>query len=137
MKKPSVEEILEISSDSNYTKHFGRMNENFANDEKYYELDFKEMLDVPKQYENDRIVLPTARDMPDTFVDNIDISNVRVKVNAKGESAKAKEAQEMERKFYLGLVHRTNVESSISPWRQGAKHFAVYGSDSKNFLGCR
>lgn len=127
MKKPSLQEIIDLTSDTNWTKHCGERDNNFAKDEKFYTLNFKDLLNLPLQYRNDAVVLPTARDMPDTFVDNIDIQNVRVTVNKKGTSAKDAEAQEMERKFYLGTIHRTNVESPISPWRQAAKHFAYLG----------
>ena len=126
-KMPSLEECIEISSDANWSKFCGPRDTNFEKDEKFYTLGFKDELNLPLQYQKDAIVLPTARDMPDTFVDNIDIQNVRVTVNKKGTSEKAKEAQEMERKFYLGTIHRTNVESPISPWRQAAKHFAYLG----------
>lgn len=126
-KKPSLQEILDISSDANWLKFCGERDRNFEKDEKFYKLDFKDMLDLPLQYQKDAVVLPTARDMPDTFVDNIDIQNVRVTVNKKGTSEKDAKAQEMERKLYLGTIHRTNVESPISPWRQAAKHFAYLG----------
>jgi len=96
-------------------------------DEQYYELNFKELLGLPKEFENEGIVLPTARDMVDTFVDHIDISNARVFANRKGTSNISAEEAEMMRKFYLGLIHRTNVESDISPWRVLAKHYALHG----------
>jgi hypothetical protein len=99
----------------------------FSDDEKYYELDFKEKLELPDQFNSEGIVLPTARDMVDTFVDHIDISNARVFVNRKGTTALSAEETEMMRKFYLGLIHRTNVENMLSPWRTAAKHYAAHG----------
>ena len=99
----------------------------FKLDEKYYELDFGDKLDLPTEFAAEGIVLPTARDMVDTFVDHIDISNARVFVNRKGTSTASAEDAEMMRKFYLGLINRTNVESDISPWRVVAKHYAMHG----------
>lgn len=99
----------------------------FEEDQKYYELDFQGELDIPQEFSSEGIVLPTARDMVDTFVDHIDISNARVFVNRKGAFKISAEEAEMMRKFYLGLIHRTNVESDISPWRVGAKHYALHG----------
>lgn len=99
----------------------------FKKDETYYELEFKEKLQLPDEFAKEGIVLPTARDMVDTFVDHIDISNARVFVNRKGTSNISAEEAEMMRKFYLGIIHRNNVEADISPWRVGAKHYALYG----------
>lgn len=99
----------------------------FEEDQQFYELEFKSQLDMPIEFSNEGIVLPTARDMIDTFVDHIDIGNARVFVNRKSTSNIAAEEAEMMRKFYLGLIHRTNVESDISPWRVAAKHYALHG----------
>ena len=38
-------------------------------------------LGIPEQYIHEAVVLPTARDMVDAFVDHIDIANARVFVN--------------------------------------------------------
>lgn len=99
----------------------------YALDELYYELKFADKMDLPTEFADEGIVLPTARDMVDTFVDHIDIDNARVFVNRKGTSQASADEQEMMRKFYLGLIHRTNVESDISPWRVAAKHYALHG----------
>lgn len=126
IKKPTVEEIKELLPEC--TDYYNKLHdESFPNDEKLYELNFKKELDMPKEFEADGIVLPTARDMADTFVDHIDIQNARVFVNRKGENKKSMEEAEMMRKFYLGLIHRTIVESDISPWRVAAKHYVVHG----------
>ena len=99
----------------------------FTNDESSYELDFLEKLNLPDEFASEGIVLPTARDMVDTFVNHIDIQNARVFVNKKGTSRSNLEESEMMRKFYLGLIHRTNTEADISPWRVVAKHYALHG----------
>lgn len=124
--KPTLDEIkATIIKDETYYQT--ELLNKFEEDEKYYELDFNELLDIPLEFKKEGIVLPTARDMVDTFVDHIDISNARVFVNKKGTTNIGAEEAEMMRKFYLGLIHRTNVESSISPWRVGAKHYALHG----------
>jgi hypothetical protein len=123
--KPSVDEILEITKD--LETHYSEVQKNFKSDETFYDLDFKSRLELPKQFQSEGLVLPTARDMVDAFVDHINIDNARVFVNRKGDSQKAMEEAEMLRKFFLGLIHRTNVESTISPWRVAAKHYALYG----------
>ncbi len=126
LKKPDAQELY---SDL-YPKTKGQYNDvlkNFKNDEKYYECDFKELLQLPDEFANEGIVLPTARDMVDTFVDHIDISNARITVSKKGTTKAAEEEAEMMRDFYLGMIYRTNVEADISPWRVGAKQYAKHG----------
>lgn len=124
--KPTVDDILNVYLPK--CEDLARdVNKKFEEDQKYYELDFAEKLTIPTQFADDGIVLPTARDMVDAFVDHIDIANARVYVPRKGASKEAlAEAEEME-KFYTGLVYMTNVESDISPWRVVAKHYALHG----------
>ena len=127
MKKPTTKELIEdlLPKCEDYYREL--RTKKFSDDETYYELDFKSKLQLPVEFDTEGIVLPTARDMVDTFVDHIDISNARVFVNRKGTTNLAAEEMEMMRKFYLGLIHRTNVEASISPWRVAAKHYALHG----------
>ena len=96
-------------------------------DEKFYELAFKENLHVGDDFLADRVIVSTARDVVDAAINHTDIMNARVFVNKHGTTDIAKEAAEMQRKLALGLIHRTNVESSIAPGRVGAKHFWLYG----------
>ena len=123
--KPSIDEILELKKRCQdiYSALFAQYEE----DEKYYELEFRELLKMPVEFPNSGIVLPTARDMVDSCVDHTDLFNARVYTNRKGTSMASDEEAEMMRKFYHGIVYRTAVESSISPWRVGAKHYWLHG----------
>ena len=129
-KKPTVAEILDIRATFK-EKVYGTLFRRFEDDENLYELGFKSELGLPQQFTSDGIVLPTARDIVDTAVDHTDISNARVFVNKKAErrqeSKAADDEREMLRKFALGLIHRTNVEATISPWRIAAKHYWMHG----------
>ena len=124
--KPTVQEIVDLEATCANTI-YPNLWQKFDEDERYYELNFRELLTIPEEFMADRIVLPTARDLVDVFVDHIDISNVRVQVNKKGTSKISDDEAEMMRKLYLGLMHQTNVESSISPGRVSAKHYALHG----------
>jgi len=124
-KKPTVEEILELYETC--TRLYGEVNKLFDEDEMYHELAFKDLLGMPIEFATEGVVLPTARDIVDTCVDHTDVHNARVFVNRKGTSPGSEEETEMMRKFYLGLINRTEVESTISPWRVGARHYWLHG----------
>ena len=127
MSKPSVNDILELYDDvkNRYDESgiFGQWDE----DEKYYELELHDLLNLPKEFEKEGVVLPTARDLVDTCTDNIDLHNARVWVGRKGETTKSEDEQNLLRKFGLGVLHRNNVESTISPLRVAGKHYWIYG----------
>jgi len=124
--KPDIENIKKLV-EKLQKDYYSQVRDKFKLDEKFYELDFLEGLQLPSDVVKEGTILPTARDMVDAFVDHINISNARVLVNKKGITKVADEEAEMMRKFYLGMIYRTNVESPISPWRVAAKHYALHG----------
>lgn len=123
--KPTVDQIKSLLESCQ--KIYQPVFDLYSDDEKFYELEFKDLLTIPSEFKSNGVVLPTARDMVDACVDNTDVFNARVFVNKKSTSNTSEEQMEMMRKFYLGLIHRTSVESSISPWRIGAKHYWLHG----------
>ncbi len=123
--KPAVQDILDLYQSC--SKHYEDLFAQFSEDERYYELEIKNLLGMPEEFKSEGVTLPTARDMVDACVDHTDITNARVFVNRKSTSSISETEAEMMRKFYLGLIHRTNVEASISPWRIGAKHYWLHG----------
>jgi len=123
--KPSITDIEEEFGKNK--KLYGPLRSLWEEDERFYELDFKKELNIPKQFAADRVITSTGRDVVDAAINHTDIMNARVFVNKKGTGETSKDAAEMARKLALGLIHRSNVESSIAPGRVGAKHFWVYG----------
>lgn len=124
--KPKWEDIVEIKHKL-ITDTYSGLHSAFSEDERFYELDFKSDLDLPDQFAQDAIVLPTARDMVDAFVDFISIDNARVSINKKGTSDVSSAYAEMMRRFGLCILYMTNVEADISPWRLAAKSYAKHG----------
>jgi hypothetical protein len=123
--KPTTDEILELRE--NCLKHYSPLFAKFDQDDDMYELNFKHMLNMPVEYKDRAIVLPTARDYTDACVDHTNVYNARVFVNRKGTSDLSAERQEKLRKICTGLLYRSNVESTISEWRVGSKYFWVHG----------
>ena len=108
-------------------KHYSGLQTCYEKDEKFYNLDFKDMLRVPKEFEKDRVILPTARDVVDTGINHTNIFNARVFTNKKGTSEISSESSEMLRKLGLGIIHGINVEARIAPAHVGAKHYWKHG----------
>ncbi len=123
--KPGIEEIKTLLLECE--RVYEPVHSLFEEDDRFYELDFKQYLDLPKEYKSQGIVLPTGRDDVDTALSHTDLFNARIHVVKQGDSEKAREAAELEKKFYQGLIYSTNVNSDISPWIVGGKHFWIYG----------
>lgn len=126
--KPGIEEVLEIAVKCD--KIYQPLWTKFEDNERFYELDFKADLNLPVKpidYAKQAIILPTARANIDTFTDNIALDNLRVFVDARGTTKRAKEEQEMMRKFFLALAWWNNINADISPFRVGGKYFATHG----------
>lgn len=125
--RPSVKDVLALYDDCVLRYSESGLYGVFDTDEQMYELDFKSLLNLPREFKDEGIALPTARDLVDTCCDNTDIFNTRVWVNKKGTSTKSEEEANLLRKFGLGVLYRNSVEASISPIRVSAKHYWLYG----------
>ncbi len=108
-------------------KHYSKLRSCYEKDEAFYNLDFKGKLNIPKEFQKDVVILPTARDVVDTGVNHTNITNARVFTNRKGTSEISKKSAEMLRKLGLGIIHGINVESRIAPAHVGAKHYWKHG----------
>src|SRR3990172_8640383 len=126
-KKPTVEEILKLHDDTLTRYQTSGIADTWQEDERFYELDFKADLLLPKEFEKESVVLPSARTLVDVSTDHTDIANVSVWVNKRGETTKSEEEMNLLRKFGLGVIYRNNVEASIAPLRVAAKHFWLHG----------
>jgi hypothetical protein len=123
--KPTTDDVLAL--EQKLTNFYGTTVDKFEKDEVDYELNFKDSLGLPTEFASQGVVLPTARDFVDTFVDHIDIANARVYSNRKAVYAKSELEAEAFRKFGLGMLHMTNLATDISQWRVSAKHYALHG----------
>jgi len=125
--KPTISDIMELYKDTENRYNESGVFDKFEEDERYYELGFKADLKLPKDFADQAIVLPTARDMVDTCVDYTNIDNVIVKVPILKDKPADKVRAEILRKFGYGVLYRNNVESSIAPLRIAAKHYWLHG----------
>jgi hypothetical protein len=125
--KPTIESIKQLITDAEKNDKLTKLQSAFKEDETFYELEFKDRINIPDEYKAQAIVLPTARELIDTFSDNIAVDNARVTVNKIGIYKTSELAAEMMRKIYMGLIYRWMVESDISPFEVAKKHYALHG----------
>lgn len=107
--------------------HYSARNINFALDDQYYELLFRDKLGLPEEYKEDGVVLPTARDVVDAGTNHVTTIYARFFRPMRGVDQAAKEQAEMLRKFDVGMFYRTKMEAESSPWHIAGKHGCLYG----------
>jgi len=123
--KPDKEAIMEQFQLCK--EKYGALQTEYEEDEAFYELNFKDKLNVPNQFKKDIVILPTARDVVDTGVNHTNIFNARVKTVPKSDKKVDVDAASMLRKLGRGVIHGINVESRIAPSHLGAKHYWLHG----------
>lgn len=134
-KKITVDEVIYLRD--KLKEDYKKLHDKFEEDDKFHELDFRELLGVPNDFITDATVLPTGRQLVDFYTDHVDLANARVRVAQKSTdpddpkaAEKAEEAAETEVKFGSGMLYRASVEDDVSQPRIAAKHQGLYG------LGC-
>ncbi len=123
--KPTIDGILKQFEFCK--KYYSTLRTKYEEDEEFYNLAFKDRLNIPGEFAKDIVVLPTARDVVDTGVNHTNVNNARVFTNRKGTSDVSKESAEMLRKLGMGIIHGINVEARIAPAHVGAKHYWKHG----------
>jgi hypothetical protein len=124
--KPTVDDITALEKKLEQDIYSNLFRE-FEDEERYYELEIADKLNLPVEFRDSGLIVPTGRDMVDTYVDHIDIANAKVWTNPHSATNIDQKSAELLRKFGLGIIYITNVENEISPWRVLAKHFALHG----------
>lgn len=120
--KPTIEEI--IAKRERLRELYSGIRSLWEKEEQFYEGDFKDLLYLPEERKNSAIILPTHRDMVDTFVDHIDISNARIYTDKQTGGGKLNQDEE---RFYYGAIYANTVGTPIAPQRVSAKHFSLHG----------
>lgn len=106
---------------------FNDLHSDIREDERFYNLEIGEMLNLPRKFRKDGTVLPTAREVVDTAADHIAPSNRRVTVPRKHTNAKGTEQSNKLRRFYEALLKALDTEGYTSKLRDGGKNLGLHG----------
>lgn len=123
--KPTKEKIFQWLKDLQSV--YSARNIQFNEDNKYYELGFRDSLGLPQEYKTDGVVLPTARDIVDAGANHISTVYARFYRPQRGTGKVAEDQAEMLRKFDTAMFYRTKMVAGSSPWRIAAKHGMTHG----------
>lgn len=96
-------------------------------DERYFDLDLKDLLNMPRQFENDAIVLPTAREVVLTAVNHINPRFRSITVPRRTITPKGTEQAQTLKKFYAALLTWLERQPSTSPFHDAVTHLTLYG----------
>jgi hypothetical protein len=113
---------------------FTDLHKEIRTDEDYYDLDFKKDLQLPEEYAEEGVVLPTARSNVDLAVDHVDVTHRRVEVPARDSSTKAQSDARQKQRFYESLLNFVEGEHDQSPFRQGVKRLGEIGVETWKFM---
>ncbi len=108
--------------------YFGPLHREIREDERYLNLDFRELLNIPSAFVRDAVILPTAREVVDTATDHITPKFRRINVPRRNTDTAAGTEQAIKlRRFYEALLNWIEDQFTVSPFRTSVKHLAGIG----------
>lgn len=96
-------------------------------DERYYNLDISHLLNLPRKFRRDAVVLPTGRDAIEAAVDHVTPQFRRVLVPRRTVDDKGTQQAQAIQAFYEALLTYLERQGIVSPYREMVKHLALYG----------
>ena len=125
---PNVENVDEIVALKQHVDgKFNQFHTDVMSDEQFYDLNVAELLNLPRKFKKDGIVLPTAREVIDTAADHIAPVNRRVNVpRRKTDKAGTAQANKI-RRFYEALLNWVDRKGDTSRFRNGGKGLGLTG----------
>lgn len=103
-------------------------------DEDYYDLDFREELNMPAEFAADAVVLPTSRSNVDSIVDHVSPESRSVEVSAVSDAPEALKKARKEQRFHEALLNFIEDSYDQSPFRQGVKRLGMLGIETWKFV---
>lgn len=132
---PVVDDIKELKAFRDTMKgQFAKLHTAQENDERYYSLQFEDNLNLPTQFVDDAIVLPTAREVVDNAADHIMPRFRRVEVPRRNVGEAGTKQALVLKRFYEALLTWLERQSPVSPFRESAKQLPAYGNLIAKFV---
>lgn len=116
-------------------KVFGTFHgESLQDDERYYDLDIAHLLQLPKKFRREAVVLPTARDVIEAAADHVTPQFRLVRVPRKTLDDRGTEQARKLQRFYESLLNYLERQAVTSMYRDQVKNTALYGIGVGKFL---
>lgn len=106
---------------------YGDLHTQFDIDEDYYDLNFKSLLEMPKQFKGDATILPTVREVVDAAVDHVAPGFRKVTVPRRAANDAATNQAKKLLMFYEALLLYFERSAVVSPFRETTKHISELG----------
>jgi hypothetical protein len=102
-------------------------NDSLPDDERYYNLDIGALLQLPRKFKKEAVVLPTARDVVESAADHVTPQFRLVEVPRKTIDSTGTEQARKLKRFYEAILTHFERRSVHSPYRAEVKGTALYG----------
>jgi len=122
----TIDELNKLKADME--QYYSDVVKQYEEDEKFYGLDFAELLRLPRKFRRDAVILPTAREIVDTATDHIAPVYRRVTVPRRAATPPATEQSQLLQRFYEAVLTWLEQRPAVSPYRSGGKHLTLYGT---------
>lgn len=106
---------------------YGQLHKEFAEDEKYYNLEFLDALGLPDEFRDEGTILPTAAEVVDSAVEHIATAFRQVTVPRASTSTTATERAQTLEAAYTALLNFFERSAKDNPYRMVGKHLFTYG----------
>jgi len=99
----------------------------FKEDERWYSLDKTLDIGLPDDYDDEKVMLPTAKSIVDTAVDHVSPQFRDIKVPRKSATPGSTKRAQSQKKFYGASMTWLERQPSSSPYRAANKQLGTYG----------
>jgi hypothetical protein len=122
---PTINELKELKIST--MSHYGQLQKELKEDERYYDLNFTDSLNLPRKFTQEATVLPTAREVVDTAVDHVAPGFRRVTVAKRADTEAATIQAAKIKAFCEALLNYFERLGKTNPYRESNKHLGIYG----------
>lgn len=120
------EDLIKLEDEMKTQVYDGLFDE-MDEDERFYNLDIAEYLNIPEKFINDATILPTTREVVQAAVNHVNPVFRRVNVPRRTATPKGTQQAQTLKKFYTSILTWFERQPATSPFRDANIHLGVYG----------